>query len=147
MINRTGDLLTRPRVCFGRLYTGIHAKPKSKLKQGAVSESTTALNVDHRNTSAQNADQKNALVSTGTPSPSPLAAPHQATVSSKASSAQDMPADIATAAPQPNGGGVVGSSAAQPVAVAPPAQKKDGVLKAQAEKKKIDARKKSLKRL
>ncbi|XP_010543653.1 PREDICTED: ubiquitin-conjugating enzyme E2 22-like isoform X1 [Tarenaya hassleriana] len=29
-----------------RLYTGIHAKPKPKFKTGAISESTTALNVD-----------------------------------------------------------------------------------------------------
>ncbi|KAK7854343.1 ubiquitin-conjugating enzyme e2 22 [Quercus suber] len=41
-----------------RLYTGIHAKPKPKFKSGAISESTTALNVDQTNTSVLNADQK-----------------------------------------------------------------------------------------
>ncbi|KAL0783971.1 hypothetical protein Bca101_000216 [Brassica carinata] len=32
-----------------RLYTGIHAKPKPKFKTGAISESTTALNVGQTN--------------------------------------------------------------------------------------------------
>ena len=126
---------------FARLYTGIHAKPKSKLKQGgAICESTTALNVDQRNTTlAQNsADQKNPLSSSGAPSPSPLA---PSTASSKGTSCQEQPAVSVGSTPVSNETGGVGSSTAPP-------QKKDGVaLKAQAEKKKIDARKKSLKRL
>lgn len=120
---------------LARLYTGIHAKPKSKLKQGAISESTTALNVDQRNTTTsaqtQNPDPKNPLSSA---SPCPLAPP---TATSKGSNGQDQPA-----ASLGSETGAVGSS------TAPPPQKKDGgPLKAQAEKKKIDARKKSLKRL
>ncbi|KNA14310.1 hypothetical protein SOVF_108600 [Spinacia oleracea] len=121
---------------LARLYTGIHAKPKSKLKNGAISESTTALNVDKRNTSsAQNADQKNTLASTGAP-------PKMS--SSKATRLEDQPAGTV---PQSNESGVVGSSTTLPAAAVPITQKKDVVLKAQAEKKKIDARKKSLKRL
>ena len=131
---------------LARLYTGIHAKPKSKVKQGAISESTTALNVDQRNnTATQNADQKSTLASTGAASPSPLA---PSTAGSKATSLQDQPVGPVASAPPSNESGVVGSSTAPAAVVAPPiAQKKDGVLKAQAEKKKIDARKKSLKRL
>lgn len=124
---------------LARLYTGIHAKPKSKLKQGAISESTTALNVDQRNTTtAQNPDQKNPLSSTGAPSPSPVA---PSTASSKGTSSQEQPAASVGSTLVSNETGGVGSSAAPP-------QKKDGAaLKAQAEKKKMDARKKSLKRL
>lgn len=125
---------------LARLYTGIHAKPKSKLKQGAISESTTALNVDQRNTtSAQNPDQKNPLSSsTGAPLPSPVA---PSTASSKGTNGQEQPAASVGSTPVSNETGGVGSSAAPP-------QKKDGAaLKAQAEKKKMDARKKSLKRL
>ncbi|KAL2892351.1 Ubiquitin-conjugating enzyme E2 22 [Bienertia sinuspersici] len=119
--------------------------PKSKPKQGAVSESTTALNVDHKNnTSTQNTDQKNnTLPSTGAPSPSPLATP-QSTATSKATNLQDQPASNIPSAPPSNDTVAVGSSTASSVSVP---QKKDGALKAQAEKKKIDARKKSLKRL
>uniref|UniRef100_A0A803NE65 UBC core domain-containing protein n=1 Tax=Chenopodium quinoa TaxID=63459 RepID=A0A803NE65_CHEQI len=125
---------------LARLYTGIHAKPKSKLKHGAISESTTALNVDQRNNTAQNADQKSTLANTGAPSPSPLAS---STTSSKATSLQDQPAGALPLSEN----GAVGSSTVPPAAAAPVAQKKDVGLKAQAEKKKIDARKKSLKRL
>lgn len=130
---------------LARLYTGIHAKPKSKLKQGAISESTTALNVDQRNnSSAQTADQKSTLANTGAPSPSPLAS---STASSKGTSLQDQPAGTVASALPLNESGAVGSSNVPPAAAVPLAQKKDVVLKAQAEKKKIDARKKSLKRL
>lgn len=117
---------------LARLYTGIHAKPKSKLKQGAISESTTALNVD------QNVDQKNPVPSTGAPSPAPPIPP---TTSSKGTSGQDQPAASMPLTPLVNEATAVGSSAAPAAAVS---QKKEGVLK---EKKKIDARKKSLKRL
>ncbi|KNA09013.1 hypothetical protein SOVF_157480 [Spinacia oleracea] len=123
---------------LARLYTGIHAKPKSKLKHGAISESTTALNVDKRNnSSAQNADQKNTLAaSTGNPT----------TASNKATSLEDQPAGVGSvaSAPQSNESGAVGSSTTMPAAAAAPITQKKGV---QAEKKKIDARKKSLKRL
>ncbi|KAK9725892.1 hypothetical protein RND81_05G176100 [Saponaria officinalis] len=99
---------------LARLYTGIHAKPKSKLKQGAISESTTALNVaDQKNTPAHKAEMKTSSVG---------AAPTPSTASNK---------------------GHVGP----PVAYESAAVKKDGAFKAQVEKKKIDARKKSLKRL
>ncbi|KAH9614534.1 hypothetical protein KSS87_010796, partial [Heliosperma pusillum] len=105
---------------LARLYTGIHAKPKSKPKQGAISESTTALNVDQRNTLAQKGELKNPLANTG-------AAP-TSTATSKG-----------TSDPSNESGVAVGSGAAPPAAL-----KKEGALK---EKKKIDARKKSLKRL
>ncbi|KAL2895692.1 Ubiquitin-conjugating enzyme E2 22 [Bienertia sinuspersici] len=109
---------------LARLYTGIHAKPKSKPKQGLISESTTALNIDQRNnSSSQNADQKNAVAST---------------------KAQDQA--VASALPL-NENGAVSSSTAPAAATPSLAQKKDGASKAQTEKKKVDARKKSLKRL
>ncbi|XP_057547573.1 ubiquitin-conjugating enzyme E2 22-like [Amaranthus tricolor] len=123
---------------LARLYTGIHAKPKSKLKHGAISESTKALNVDQHNKAS---DQKNALVSSGAPPPSPLA---PSTASCKETSLLDQPNRTVASTPPSSEDGAVGSSTA-PTA-APVAQKK-GVVKAQAEKKKIDARKKSLKRL
>ncbi|KAK9664488.1 hypothetical protein RND81_14G045900 [Saponaria officinalis] len=112
---------------LARLYTGIHAKPKSKPKQGAISESTTALNVDPKNTSVQKTDLKNSSVSTGRAPTS--------TTTSKGTSGQE------------NVGDAQNESDTAPPATAPVALKKDGALKAHAEKKKIDARKKSLKRL
>ncbi|CAO2831500.1 unnamed protein product [Amaranthus hypochondriacus] len=124
---------------LARLYTGIHAKPKSKIKPGAISESTTALNVDQQNkTSAQTVDPKNNLVSSGALSPSPVA---PSTASSKATSLQDQLNGAIASVPPSNEGGAAGSSAA------PLAEKKNGVSKTHVEKKKIDARKKSLKRL
>ncbi|KAL6525572.1 Ubiquitin-conjugating enzyme E2 22 [Orobanche hederae] len=117
-----------------RLYTGIHAlKPKPKLKTGAISEPTTAaLNIDQTNTSAKCPDQKNP-VSGVAPQyllPSPLAP--------KPENVQDYPAAMASSAET----GVGGSTAV------PSALKKEGGLsKVPADKKKIDARKKSLKRL
>jgi ubiquitin-conjugating enzyme E2 S len=106
-----------------RLYTGIHAKPKPKFKSGAISESTTALNVDQTNT-----EQKSTAAGAALTLPSPLA-----------------PSTTSTR----------GNGQEQPVAVAPitdtgvsGSQKKEGGLaKVHADKKKIDARKKSLKRL
>ncbi|KDP31735.1 hypothetical protein JCGZ_14892 [Jatropha curcas] len=124
-----------------RLYTGIHAKPKPKLKSGAISESTTALNVDQSNTSVLNGDQKNTAVTVAITLPSPLA---PCTIPMKGGNSQDQ---VAVAAPIAETG--VGGSLA--VAVATPVvglQKKEGgAAKAQADKKKMDARKKSLKRL
>jgi ubiquitin-conjugating enzyme E2 S len=107
-----------------RLYTSIHAKPKPKFKSGAPSESTTALNVDQSNAPAVNADQKSAPSAAITPLPSPLAP-------TKGGNGQ------VTA--QPNG-----STTATSAVLAP---KGGALVKVQVDKKKIDARKKSLKRL
>ncbi|KAL9237881.1 hypothetical protein vseg_012378 [Gypsophila vaccaria] len=109
---------------LARLYTGIHAKPKSKLKQGAISESTTALNVDAR---AQKTDSKNSSVGTG-------GAPASMTASKEAGGQEHL-------------GNAQNELNTAPSATAPTTLKKDGILKAHVEKKKIDARKKSLKRL
>lgn len=105
-----------------RLYTGIHAlKPKSNVKTGAICESTTALNVDQRITESTG---KEPLLTT------PLSTSSKGPVTN----AQDQNASIAPLV-EP----VVGASAIQ---------KKEGLaVKAQVDKKKIDARKKSLKRL
>ncbi|XP_047315353.1 ubiquitin-conjugating enzyme E2 22-like [Impatiens glandulifera] len=111
-----------------RIYTGIHAhKPKPKVKTGAISESTTALNVDQLNASTTlKADQKLPESTTTLP------LRESATASSK----------VALLNSNIDETGVSGSTAAQ---------KKDnnglGGGRAHADKKKIDARKKSLKRL
>ncbi|XP_020195966.1 ubiquitin-conjugating enzyme E2 22 [Aegilops tauschii subsp. strangulata] len=106
---------------LARLYTGIHAhKHKNKSKTGAICESTTALNVGQSNSTvpSKNIPSAPALVSTST--------------STKVLGIQDQ-----NAAPSDPS---VGSSTAH---------KKDGPLAAKipAEKRKMDARKKSLKRL
>ncbi|XP_059668250.1 ubiquitin-conjugating enzyme E2 22-like [Cornus florida] len=120
-----------------RLYTGIHAlKPKPKFKTGAISEST-ALNIDQTNTSVLNVDQKNNAVSGAAPLlQSPLA---PCTTATKGGSGQDLP----TALNSTTETGISGSAAI------PLTQKKEGggLAKVQADKKKMDARKKSLKRL
>ncbi|KAL9240058.1 hypothetical protein vseg_014319 [Gypsophila vaccaria] len=109
---------------LARLYTGIHAKPKTKPKQGAISESTTALNVvDQKNISAHKSESKTSSVPTG-------AATTPSMATNKGASVQDPTVACES--------GAVGPSTAL---------KKDGTSKAQTEKKKIDARKKSLKRL
>ncbi|KAJ1397023.1 Ubiquitin-conjugating enzyme E2 [Sesbania bispinosa] len=119
-----------------RLYTGIHAKPKSKFKSGAISESTTALNVDQNNTSAVlNAEVRSAPSGAALPLQAPLA---PSTASSRGSSQEQ--AAVGTEAVLVNGSCAT--------AVVSALQKKEcGGAKAQADKKKIDARKKSLKRL
>ncbi|KAM5550505.1 ubiquitin-conjugating enzyme E2 22 [Rosa sericea] len=127
-----------------RLYTGIHAKPKPKFKTGAISESTTALNVDQSNTSALNADQKITAGGAALPLPSPSPSPSvlvPLTVTARGLG-QDQPAVVAAAAETR-----VGGAAASTVASSTTLKKEAGLIKAQAEKKKIDARKKSLKRL
>ncbi|XP_020206186.1 ubiquitin-conjugating enzyme E2 22 [Cajanus cajan] len=117
-----------------RLYTGIHAKPKPKFKTGAISESTTALNVDQSNTSVLNAEVKTAPSGAALPLQSPLAPSTNATRGNN----QEKAAIAAEPA--------VNSSCHTSMVYA--AQKKEGlVAKAQADKKKIDARKRSLKRL
>ncbi|KAJ3679240.1 hypothetical protein LUZ60_017251 [Juncus effusus] len=96
-----------------RLYTGIHAKPKTKPKTGAITESTT---------SNQNVDPSSATIQPGKKLPS-LTASSKAPLSN--SNDQNTPAVAATG----------------------PSVQKAAVAKAVADKKKIDARKKSLKRL
>lgn len=122
------------RVCFlllCRLYTGIHAKPKPKFKSGPISESTTALNVDQTNT-----DQKSSAAGAALTLPSPLAPSTTAT----RGNGQEQPPAVAPTTDT----GVGGSAAANCIL----AQKKEGGLaKVHTDKKKIDARKKSLKRL
>lgn len=104
-----------------RLYTGIHAlKPKPRVKTGAICESTTALNVDHRSNESTDKEPQ---------PPTPLG------TSSKLLT-QDQNAN-AISVTEP----IIG-----PLAI----PKKEGVRAAKAaqvDKKKIDARKKSLKRL
>ncbi|PRQ45766.1 putative aminoacyltransferase, E1 ubiquitin-activating enzyme [Rosa chinensis] len=129
-----------------RLYTGIHAKPKPKFKTGAISESTTALNVDQSNTSALNADQKITAGGPALPLPSPSPTPSPSvlvpvTVTARGLG-QDQPAVVAAAVETR-----VGGAAPSTVASSTTLKKEAGLIKAQAEKKKIDARKKSLKRL
>ncbi|KAG6595455.1 Ubiquitin-conjugating enzyme E2 22, partial [Cucurbita argyrosperma subsp. sororia] len=121
-----------------RLYTGIHAKPKPKFKSGAISESTTALNVDPTNASALNTDLKNtsaAVLSSACPT---------ANSNTAVRGGQEQQPNI-TAPPPALESGVGGSGVAAPAAAV--VKKQDGPLKMQGDKKKIDARKKSLKRL
>ncbi|KAF8658630.1 hypothetical protein HU200_059094 [Digitaria exilis] len=105
-----------------RLYTGIHAlKPKNKSKTGAISESTTALNVGQSNTVlGENTHLASAAISTS------------AVAKTLGKNSQDQ--NAATSDP------VVGASTAP---------KKDAAhtTKVPVDKKKLDARKKSLKRL
>lgn len=115
-----------------RLYTGIHAKPKPKFKSGAISESTTALNVDQTNTSVISGDIKT------TPASAALPVPVLATTTTRGNNQEQAAA------------AVNGSNAAATVisaAASAPQKKEGGQAKAQVDKKKIDARKKSLKRL
>ncbi|KAL8041169.1 hypothetical protein ABFX02_10G149300 [Erythranthe guttata] len=120
-----------------RLYTGIHAlRPKPKLKTASISEPTTTtatttatLNVDPTNSSAKCVDQKNNNNAAPQILPSPLAP--------KPENGQCYPSAMASA-------GVGGSTAATAAAL----KKEGGLNKVPAvDKKKIDARKKSLKRL
>ncbi|CAD6338796.1 unnamed protein product [Miscanthus lutarioriparius] len=105
-----------------RLYTGIHAlKPKNKSKTGAISESTTALNVDKSSTaSSENTPSMPPAVSTSTAS------------RAFGTNLQDQ-----------------NPTASDPAVGAAAARKKDGPMacKIPVDKKKMDARKKSLKRL
>ncbi|TKY46379.1 Ubiquitin-conjugating enzyme E2 22 [Spatholobus suberectus] len=117
-----------------RLYTGIHAKPKPKFKTGAISESTTALNVDQSNTSVPNTEVKTA--------PSGAALPLQLPLAPSTNATRGNNQEQAAVAAEP----AVNSSCATSMVYAAP-KKEGGVAKAQADKKKIDARKRSLKRL
>lgn len=115
---------------LARLYTGIHAlKPKPKPKSGAISESTTALNVD----------QTKAVPSSKVPLlPTPLGS----SPTSKGSPTNSQEQTVVAAAPA-----IVSS---EPAAVGASAVPKKGAVaapKSLVDKKKMDARKKSLKRL
>ncbi|KAK8455658.1 hypothetical protein SEVIR_4G157600v4 [Setaria viridis] len=104
-----------------RLYTGIHAlKPKNKSKSGAISESTTALNVGQSNTVLGEIPLASTPISTS--------------AAAKALGKNSQDQNAATSDP------VVGASTAP---------KKDAAhaAKVAVDKKKLDARKKSLKRL
>ena len=131
-----GELRIFSNLCW--LYIGIHAKPKPKFKSGAISESTIALNVDQTNTLVLNADQKSKVPSAALPLLSPLA---PSTIFTRGNG-QEQQAAIAPTTDT----GVSGSTAAA-AAVATTQKKEVGLAKAHADKKKIDARKKSLKRL
>ncbi|CAI0374619.1 unnamed protein product [Linum tenue] len=116
-----------------RLITGIYAKPKPKHKSGPISESTTALNVDQSsNTSVATSGGVVDLKNTTAPSAVPL--PPFSTTSSKEvhpNNADQVISETGASAPP------VTSSTKQKSTVGGPL----------AEKKKMDARKKSLKRL
>ncbi|PWA57790.1 Ubiquitin-conjugating enzyme, active site-containing protein [Artemisia annua] len=123
-----------------RLYTGIHAlKPKPKFKAGAISGSTASLNVD-QTSSVCSIDPKNAV--SGVVVSTPLAPTLN---TRKGLSGLDHPTTAAILTPTVEIGVSSGSSTAPPPMAAH--KKECGLVKAQTDKKKIDARKKSLKRL
>ncbi|CAH1420869.1 unnamed protein product [Lactuca virosa] len=120
-----------------RLYTGIHAlKPKPKLKTVVVSESTPGQKVD-QSTPGQNVDQKN--MGSGVVVATPLAL--SSNTMKGGGGGQEVPPSAAVN-PVVEIGVSSGSGALPPLAT----QKKE-MVKVQSDKKKIDARKKSLKRL
>ncbi|XP_041996124.1 ubiquitin-conjugating enzyme E2 22-like [Salvia splendens] len=116
---------------YDGLFTGIHAvKSKPKLKSGAISE-PAALKADQIHTSIKCADQKTVTSGGDPPLPSPLAP--------KPENGQDQSAAMPSSAEI----GVSGYNAA------PATLKKEeaALTKVPADKKKIDFRKKRLKRL
>lgn len=115
-----------------RIYTGIHAlKSKPKFKTGAISESTAALNVEQFNYSAYCADPKNAVSGAALPLPVP------SSNNTKGENNCDQPVDQTST-----------MDAGVGAPAAPFMQVKEAMLtKAPSDKKKMDARKKSLKRL
>ncbi|KAK1386738.1 ubiquitin-conjugating enzyme E2 22 [Heracleum sosnowskyi] len=124
-----------------RIYTDCHAiKPKPKFKNGAISESATALNVDQTNTSVLSTEQKNGATGAAVPLPSPLAPATNTAVNGS----QDQPTNAA-----PSKVTETGVSGSTTLSTAPMMKNKEnvGLSKVNADKKKIDARKKSLKRL
>lgn len=114
---------------LARLYTGIHAlKAKPKPKTGAICESTSALNVEQSN------------MVHGDKAPLPSVPLNHAPLPSKVLGMASQDQNVVPPLP------------AKVAAEAPATQKKEGaatttMVKVQAEKKKMDARKKSLKRL
>ncbi|KAM0010205.1 putative ubiquitin-conjugating enzyme E2, ubiquitin-conjugating enzyme/RWD [Helianthus debilis subsp. tardiflorus] len=124
---------------LARLYTEIHAlKPKQKFKAGAISESTAAAVA--RPSSVCSVEPKH--VESGVVVPTPLA-PSLNTMKGK--SGQDQPTTAATVTLTGEIGVGSGSGVASPPMSAH--KKECGSVKPQADKKKVDARKKSLKRL
>ncbi|XWS57184.1 hypothetical protein CRYUN_Cryun09bG0151500 [Craigia yunnanensis] len=121
---------------IARLYTAIHSKPKPKFKSGAICESTTALNVDQCNTSVLNVDQKNTASGAALSLPPPLAL---STTTTKGGNNQEQQSIVPTTE--------IGVSGTALVGIVGTALKKEGLTKVLADKKKMDARKKSLKRL
>ncbi|KAD5961035.1 hypothetical protein R6Q59_014024 [Mikania micrantha] len=121
-----------------RLYTGIHAlKPKPKFNSVSRSESNAAHNVDQTtNPSVCIVDTKTTVSGAVVVQPTPLAP------SLNTMKGQEPPATALNSVVEI---GVSGGSAAAPPVVATH-KKEVGSVKAQ-DKKKIDARKKSLKRL
>ena len=102
-----------------------------------MSESTTALNVDQTNSSVLDAEVK--------PAPSGAALPLQSPLGLAATATRGNNQEQAAVATETD---VNNSIATTVVSAASTAQKKDGgVTKPLADKKKMDARKKSLKRL
>ncbi|CAL0332788.1 unnamed protein product [Lupinus luteus] len=117
-----------------RLYTGIHAKPKPKFKSRAISESTTALNVGHTNTSVLSSEIK--------------AAPPGAELLLQSSLARSTTPTRGNGQEHTLPTETIVNVSANIVNSAAASQKKEGgQAKAQPDKKKIDARKRSLKRL
>lgn len=125
-----------------RLYTGIHAKPKPKFKSGAICESTTALNVEQHNTSVLNIEQKNAASGAGLSLPSALSP--SSTKGGNNPDHQPLPPQQQQPIVLATETGVSGTAV---VGISVTAPKKEGLSKVPADKKKMDARKKSLKRL
>ncbi|CAN1259773.1 Ubiquitin-conjugating enzyme E2 22, partial [Linum perenne] len=122
-----------------RLLTGIHAKPKPKPKTGAISESTTALNVDKTNTSVPSIiDHKNTTPASDAEPLSSTLPPCSTTPNGELSTDQVSSTGTTTL--------VETGDTAQPVMLSTK-QSTRVVKKNAAEKKKMDARKKSLKRL
>lgn len=105
-----------------------------------ISESTTAPNVDQPNTSVLSTEQKNGATGAAVPLPSPLAP----TTNTAVRGSQDQLTNVAPGTVSDTG--VNGSTT---LSVAPVMKNKEnvGLPKVNADKKKIDARKKSLKRL
>ncbi|PIA53280.1 hypothetical protein AQUCO_00900098v1 [Aquilegia coerulea] len=116
-----------------RLYTGIHAKPKQKSKTGAISEST-ALNIDSTKNFAQNAGDTNTCSTVTVPSTNSL----PALAEQACKGGTSVPDQSAV------GGLTTETAVNASTAVQKPV---GGATKVLADKKKIDARKKSLKRL
>ncbi|KAL3534072.1 hypothetical protein ACH5RR_002533 [Cinchona calisaya] len=116
-----------------RIYTTIHAlKTKPKFKTGGISESTTAIKVDQLNNSDYSVDPKNSV--SGVALQLPVVPSSNA---NRGGNNHDQPVDL----PSIMEAGV-GASAA------PCMQKKEVIFaKNPYDKKKMDARKKSLKRL
>ena len=94
------------------------------------------MNVDQSNTSALNVGHKSAASGAGLSLPSPLA---MSTTATKGGNNQGQQSIVPTTETGVNGTVLVG--------IADTALKKEGLTKVLADKKKMDARKKSLKRL